>query len=206
MKLPLYYPVKPLGINQGFGNDPAYYAKFKDAFGNPLQGHDGVDFRAPHGTPVYAAHDGLAQYQEDAHGGCGFVITTTDTFDYGGTEAKFQSIYWHMIGKGAAQQSPAIATDGSLVPVKAGDLLGYADNTGAPYESSGDHLHFGLVPLNAEGGLAEAKNGFNGRIDPTPYFTDFLAQDIPKLLTLEEELIPMLKEEIQLLWQRLTLK
>jgi murein DD-endopeptidase MepM/ murein hydrolase activator NlpD len=203
MKLPLYYPVKPLGINQGFGQNPDYYAKFKDAFGNPLKGHDGIDFHAPHGTPVHAAHDGIAQYQVDAHGGDGFVIRGQQEFDYNGGQAFFSSMYWHLCAADDPQFAPVLPTDGTQVSVKAGDLIGYADNTGAPYESSGDHLHFGLFPIDAQGNLIEAKNGFNGRIDPTPYFNGFFAQDIPQVVSLFEQLVPKLQEIVHELWNRM---
>jgi murein DD-endopeptidase MepM/ murein hydrolase activator NlpD len=203
VKLPLYFPVKPNTRNQDFGANPSYYAKFKDNFGNPLQGHDGIDFHGPHGTPVYAAHDGLAQYQVDAHGGDGFLITTETPFDYKGGQAHLRSMYWHLCAAGDPQFPPKLATNGTLVPVKAGDLIGYADNTGAPYESSGDHLHFGLIPVDVGGDLIEAKNGFNGRIDPTPYFDGFYAQDIEQVLGFYELLVPKLQEIVHDLWSRL---
>lgn len=47
--------------------------------------------------------------------------------------------------------------------VKAGDLIGYADNTGK--YTTGSHLHFGLRPV-----LFKPDNGYNGWIDPEPYF------------------------------------
>lgn len=166
------------------------------------KGHDGIDFHAPHGTPVYAAHDGLAQYQVDEHGGDGFLITTEQIFDYSGSHAYFRSMYWHLCAANDLQYPPKLATDGSLVRVKAGDLIGYADNTGAPYESSGDHLHFGLMPLYAQGTLIEAKNGFNGRIDATPYFNGFFAQDIPQLTGLYQQVISKLQAIVRNLWTR----
>lgn len=178
MKLQLYYAVKPMAINQGFGVNESYYSKFKDQFGNPWKGHNGIDFKAPHATPLYAACDGMARYLSDTHGGDGIYIRTA-VCDYGSSQAYFWIVNWHMCSKDDTQFKPLIPTDGKEYPVKAGDLLGYTDNTGAPYESSGDHLHFALIPKDPATNVdLEAHNGFDGCIDPTPYFTGKYAQDI----------------------------
>lgn len=175
----LYKPVKPGVLNQGFGSSPTYYAKFHDDFGRPLKGHDGLDFFAPHGIPVYAAHDGMARWMIDSHGGQGIMLRSIIP-EADGTFGT--TMYWHLIGNSEAQYRPPIACDGKEYSVKAGQLIGYADNTGAPYESSGDHLHFGFFFVNSAGVIQNHDNGFNGRIDPTPYFTEFFAQDLPKIV------------------------
>lgn len=177
-ELKLYYPVRPFQIKQVFGANPTYYARFKDRFGNPEKGHMGVDLCAPHGTPVYAACDGLVHYERDDHGGEGMVIRT-GRYAYKGSAATFNVINWHLIGDTDPQFLSPIATNGHSYAVKTGDLIGYADNTGAPFESSGDHLHFGLVPFGDDGTALEATNGFNGNIDATTYFTGTYAQDVP---------------------------
>jgi len=164
----LLHPVKPLGVNQPFGANPAYYAKFLDQAGNPQKGHPGIDFTATHGQPVYAAHDGEAVYIKDSHGGEGIW-----NFANG-----YATIYWHMIGDTDAAYTLPIPFDSKRHPVKTGDLIGYADNTGAPYESSGDHLHFGLVLIDQYGTVMNEGNGFGGCIDPQPYLSDAFAQDI----------------------------
>jgi murein DD-endopeptidase MepM/ murein hydrolase activator NlpD len=174
--LALRYPVKQAIVVQPFANDPAYYARFKDDFGNPEKGHMGIDLRAWHGQPVYAACDGMASFQRDAHGGEGMYIRTDYRF-YKGLLARFNVINWHLIGDTDSHFPSPIPTDGKQYPVKCGDLIGYADNTGAPYESSGDHLHFGLQPLDQYNTIIEQRNGFNGCIDPTPFFDGTYAQD-----------------------------
>lgn len=159
----LKYPVSPIHINQPFGANAAYYAKFLDANGNPLKGHMGIDFQAVHGQPVYAAHDGYAFYVgPDEHGGDGIYIRFQDD------DGKwYTTIYWHLCSKDDPKYAPLVLAG---VNVKTGDLIGYADNTGAPFESSGDHLHFGLAPCDQNGAFLEPGNGYGGCIDPQPYF------------------------------------
>lgn len=170
MNLQLNYPLVSAEVVQSFGNDPAYYARFHDQFGNPEKGHQGIDFRAPHGTPVYAACDGHASYNKDDHGGEGIYIRT-ELFDFEGGQASFRVINWHLCGDTDPKYPSPIPLDGREYPVKAGDLIGYADNTGAPFESTGDHLHFGLVAVAPSGLTLKPDNGFNGCIDPAPFFT-----------------------------------
>lgn len=178
-KLQLAYPVKPLHFNQSFGApSPVYTAE-------GLKGHNGIDFMATHGQPVYAAHDGLASFQIDNSGGHGVVLVTNEKFDYADDpsgQAYFKTIYWHFCDglKEPQYQSP-IADKTGFVGVKQGDLLGYADSTG---QSTGDHLHFGLKPV-AQGENwgtwynVSQNNGYLGAIDPLPYFEGYFAQNIP---------------------------
>ena len=166
MKLQLYYPVNPLHINQPFGANPDYYQKFHDQFGNPYKGHDGVDFMAVHGQGVYAPMDGWATYSIDGHGGYGVTITSITPLDYAGGTCWFSCLLWHLVGDTDLKYPKPFQSQ----LVKTGDLIGYANNTGAPYESSGDHLHFGLKPVDKNMKLIFPANGYNGGIDPTPYF------------------------------------
>lgn len=169
----LYYPVKMFAINQLFGASPDYYAKFLDPFGNPEKGHNGLDLYATHGQPVYAAHDGQCIWIKDAHGGEGI-------YNYGNG---FVTINWHMIGDTDAYFPPPIPFDNAYHQVSAGDLIGYANNTGAPYESSGNHLHLGLAFLDAQKRFTNQDNGYGGCVNPLPYFNGKYAADIPKTLT-----------------------
>jgi murein DD-endopeptidase MepM/ murein hydrolase activator NlpD len=171
----LAHAVVPVSINQAFGANPAYYAKFLDANGNPEKGHMGVDFMAGHGQPVYAPHDGFAFYVTDAHGGDGVYLRFEDE-DVSGKW--WTVILWHLCAKGDPQYAPRVDTIGRQV--KKGDLLGFADNTGAPFESSGDHLHFGLVPCDQYGTFLYPGNGFGGCVNPLPYFDGSSAAPVPK--------------------------
>ncbi|GEM_PF-2035658 len=130
----------PLGrgawrISQRFGENPANYAEYG------LAGHEGLDFGVPVGTPVYAAHDGMA------------IPATGPTYGvqvwcYG---AGLTSVYAHLEG---------VVLGNSGQDVRAGDLIGYSGNTG---RSTGPHLHFGLKVAG------EFVEGFRGWVDPEPY-------------------------------------
>lgn len=171
----LSYAVSPMHINQVFGANPAYYARFKDMFGNPEKGHMGIDFQAPHGTPLYAPHDGTAKYVVDEHGGDGIHLTFNDG-------AWYTVILWHMCSKDDPKYPFQIPTD-KPTEVKKGQLLGYTDNSGAPFESSGDHLHFGLLPLKDDGiRILNPGNGFGGCIDAMPFFDGTYAQQTEPII------------------------
>ena len=180
--LELWYPVKPLYVNQPFGASPEYYARFKDTLGNPYKGHMGLDLQASHGEPVYAPCDGKAVYIQDSHGGDGFYIYTEG----------YCVILWHLCSKDDPLYKPLIPCDGSLTPVKVGQLIGYADNTGAPFESSGDHLHVGLFPTNSAKLPLDPANGFGGNVDPAPFFNRFFAVDEPQVMGVFEKLLSLL--------------
>ncbi len=182
-KLELFYPVSPYHLNQPFGSDPAYYSKFKDRFGKPLKGHSGCDLMAVHGQPIYASIDGLAFYDKDEHGGEGVRIVTTEPRKYPKGVAWFEVIQWHMIGDTDPKFPPPLPMGAVKTRVKVGDLIGYADNTGFPYESYGDHCHYGLFPVDETGNAVEPGNGFNGAIDPVPFFTQFYATDAATVKT-----------------------
>ena len=189
--LKLYFPLKPYIKTQGFGENliPLY----KEL---GLLGHPGIDCHATHGQPLYASHDGEVVNAgiPDGKEGYGVVLRTLESFDYGGEQVRFKSIYWHMI-----KEIPVHS--GQIV--KAGDLIGYADNTGA---STGDHLHWALKPQKQ--GEAdwqwfnlEQQNGFNGCIDLEPYFNNQYAQDIPimlKIIDLLSKVVALLKKQLGL--------
>ena len=191
MKFSLSYPVTPVYFIQKFGENPQMYADPK--YGGVV-GHNGIDFNTGHGQPVYASHDGLASYQVDGGGGHGVVIVTDTEFDYLSGKAYFKSIYWHLAdGLKEPKFASPIAHITGFIPVKAGQIIGYADNTGA---STGDHLHFGLKPVRHEGAGVysniESNNGYLGAIDPMPYFQNVqILQD--QLTATQIKLIDVLK-------------
>lgn len=183
-RISLYWPLKPATVAQTFGANPEYYARFLDQFGNPEKGHPGLDLQATTGTPVLAAHDGNAIYLKDSHGGEGI-------WNYG---KGFATIYWHLIGDTDPKYPLPIPFDNRSHAVKAGDLIGYSDNTGAPFESTGPHLHLGCVLVSDIGTIINPGNGYGGCIDPSPYMNGFYAVDIPKIDSLYGVLINTLQK------------
>lgn len=85
--------------------------------------HAGVDFGAPHGSPIYAVGDARVAYS-GWHGGHGNYVK----LDHGGGYA---TAYAHM--------SRIAVPDGARV--HAGQVLGYVGSTGL---STGPHLHYEL--------------------------------------------------------------
>jgi len=169
MKLELKYPLTKISINQLFGqNATDYYVKAN------MLGHSGIDYFAPHGTPIYASHDGWAQYQVDNAGGHGVIIVTDKEYaDEKGKLSFWKSIYWHMIDPllEPTYASP-IANKTGFTAIKTGEVIGYANNTGL---STGHHLHFGLKPVAGNFGMwfnLEQNNGYFGAVNPKPYMPD----------------------------------
>jgi murein DD-endopeptidase MepM/ murein hydrolase activator NlpD len=184
MKIELSFPLNNPIITQLFGANSWFYSDPK--FGGII-GHNGLDFYAEHGTPIYATHDGLAQYQIDSSAGHGVVIYN---------DAGFKTIYWHLCNSKKEPQYASIIESGN-VQVHNGDLIGYADNTGV---STGDHLHFGLKFCEKGEGTGtwynlNQKNGYNGAIDPMPYFD----QSTPIQIQLKKKQVGLLKQVIELL-------
>ena len=87
--------------------------------------HNGQDFPAPQGTPVYAAHDGYVSQVRDPdlwNGGYGGAVYIEGA---GGTETRY------------AHLSATAVTPGTFV--LAGEQIGWVGSTG---DSTGPHLHF----------------------------------------------------------------
>lgn len=164
----LYHPVRnPINQNNLFGADPAYYANLGQA------GHPGLDYEAPSGTPLYAPCDGDAFYTSDKYGGDGIWIRVPNN-----QKPEYNVILWHLFPKGNPQYPFSISTDGSVTSVKAGQLLGYTDNSGAPKESTGPHLHLGVIPCDSTGEALNKNNGYLGCVDPQQFLNGLYAEDV----------------------------
>jgi len=145
----LRLPLRDIVLTQGFGFN---YVDFYTKLG--MLGHNGCDFRAKNLCPCYASHDGIIFY-------CGTDSDGGIQVDIWNEENLFKTIYYHL--------KSYIVKQGQNV--KAGDLIGYCDNTGK--YTTGSHLHFSLKQTNADGSTLTSSwnNGYKGAIDPTPYFT-----------------------------------
>lgn len=105
----------------GYGEITTYYGGTQNINGYITSGHNGIDVRAPKGTPILAAHDGK-------------VNSTTGHWTYGNVVMLdngdgVTTVYAHMnsIAVGVGQQ------------VSQGDVIGYVGSTG---NSTGNHLHW----------------------------------------------------------------
>jgi murein DD-endopeptidase MepM/ murein hydrolase activator NlpD len=185
----LTYPVNEPIITQKFGANPQFYSDPK--YGG-LTAHNGIDFEIYHGQPVYASHDGLASFQVDGGGGHGVVIIGEQD------GIKFKTIYWHLVdGLKEPKLASPFQDKTGFTKVSNGDLIGYADNTGA---STGDHLHFGMkyVAQGEDWGTwynLNQKNGYNGAINPEPFFDE----STPVKIQIMEKQISLLKQVVEYL-------
>lgn len=152
MKIELLLPIKDVYVTQPWGVNwvrPGFYKNL----GLPLDKHNGIDFLTQDGCPVIAAHDGYVGYAgKDRYGGINIKLFRTR---YG---RSYFTVYYHL-------KKTKVKTGDN---VKAGELLGWADNTGM---STGHHLHFGLKEC-ADIMTVNCNNGYKGAIDPSPYFID----------------------------------
>jgi murein DD-endopeptidase MepM/ murein hydrolase activator NlpD len=120
------------GITRGFGN-----------------GHNGIDYQAGSGTPVYAADAGTVTFE-------GFGQNNSWMTDMAGICVLVRHADKYT---GYAHLSRTVINNGQQV--SKGQLIGYSGATGA---ATGPHLHFEVLPLNPD-----FNNGYAGRIDPAPF-------------------------------------
>lgn len=169
MSKPFFRPVKPLSVNQGFGENTICVSTdgkntviscdglkppkgYKSLYGSA--GHLGLDLYAKHSQPVYNALDGVV-YKIDTNQKSGLDVRVESEV----LGVKYRHIYEHLLG-----YQPKVGDN-----VKSGDILGWADNTGY---SSGNHLHF------------QIEQYIKGKwvpIDPQTVLSTIHAQDISTL-------------------------
>lgn len=150
MKLKL--PLKHIQVNQPFGVN---YLDFYKQWG--LKGHNGIDFKARNGCPVYAAHSGKVLFEgKDGDGGVSIVLWNkiASSID----NELYKTIYYHL--------KETIVKIGQDIIV--GDKIGLANNTGK--FTTSDHLHFMIKMTDGRGNTINLENGYKGAMDPSFYF------------------------------------
>ena len=144
MTIPLLRPVgSNWPVTQWFGENPDLYPN--------TQGHNGIDYGVPEGTPILAAADGqVLRADKDPE-------TVRKPRSGYGNQVRIQhvdgslTIYGHQMNDGFNCKT------GDMVQM--GDLIGFSGNTG---RSTGPHLHF---ELRSGPSILTA-------IDPAPFLTD----------------------------------
>ncbi len=125
-----YYDENGQSARRGFLKSPLKLARITSGFGNrvhPLLGyqkaHQGVDYGAPTGTPVWAVGDGAVK-QSGWNGGCGKSVTLRHRNGY-------ETVYCHL--------SSVAVSAGKSVTQK--QIIGYVGATGL---ATGPHLHYAV--------------------------------------------------------------
>lgn len=164
------FKAKPLSncfITQLFGqNQVSFYKQLG------LKGHNGIDFRAVSNTPCFAVFDGVVKYasidnQESLTKGR-YVYIESEEID----SVKYQALYFHL------NETQVKAGD----KVTAGQQIGLSGNTGQ--YTTAPHLHFGLYKY--VNGVRDVNNGYDGAVDPYPYFEESWFQNpVSKLIYAE---------------------
>lgn len=113
-------------------------------------GHNGIDYKYPTGTPVYAAAAGVITFEGwgENHSWITWMGGITILLKHGNIYTEYAHLLRTVVNNGQS--------------VAAGQLIGYSASTG---NSTGPHLHFDVLPL-----APNFKNGYSGRINPAPYF------------------------------------
>lgn len=186
----IYRALKANLLTQGFGiaNTSPALLPFYQSFG--LLGHNGFDWLAQDGEPVYfdcAGKGKVLNTEIDSKGGLGVNIITEDA---GGI---FKHRYWHL------KKFACVAGQ----EVETGDLIGYADSTGW---ATGAHLHRDMKPMlkNSLGNyyVAHPDNGHGGCVDMTPYFSNIFVKDLMdnyvKQISIYQKIIDLTKKLIDI--------
>ena len=140
--IPAIQPVRNENLKQmasGFGYRT-------DPFTKARKMHEGMDFTAKTGTPIYATGDGVVARADNTASGYGNHIVIRHGFGY-------ETLYAHL--------SKYKARAGQRV--KRGDVIGYIGSTG---RSEGPHLHY---EVHKDGKVVNPLNFYYGNISAVEY-------------------------------------
>ena len=125
-----YFDEEGQSARRGFLKSPLKYANITSRFGNrthPILGyqkqHEGIDYGAPTGTPVWAVGDGQVK-QAGWNGGCGKSVTLKHRNGY-------ETVYCHLSGVAVSAGKP----------VSQKQIIGFVGQTGL---ATGPHLHYAV--------------------------------------------------------------
>ncbi len=130
---PQYFTEEGISAMKAFLKNPVRAGRISSHFGNrkhPIlnfeKKHQGIDFAAPRGTPVYAIGDGYVEFAGRKGGYGNYVVIRHNQ--------RHSSAYAHLhkFGKGIRKG----------VRVKQKDIIGHVGATGM---ATGDHLHFEII-------------------------------------------------------------
>ncbi len=172
MKLPF---TGQFTVTQKFGENPDYYRQFG------INGHDGLDWACPEGTPIVAAESGR-------------VIQISPPRDFGNFVAIWHPAA-HLISWYCHLQSSSVAL-GSVVSKR--QRIGLSNNTG---NSRGTHLHFALSQTDNDGQIINKGNKFAGFINPLPFFQNDLVSNVTTRITSLRTFFERLKPIKTWLWE-----
>lgn len=140
--IPAIQPVK----NENLKRMVSGFGYRTDPFTKARKMHEGMDFTAKTGTPIYATGDGYVARADNAASGYGNHIVIRHGFGY-------ETLYGHLSRyKCRAGQR-----------VKRGDIIGYVGSTG---RSEGPHLHY---EVHNNGKVVNPLNFYYGNISAVEY-------------------------------------
>jgi len=140
--IPAIQPVRNENLKQmasGFGYRTDPFTKVRKM-------HEGMDFTAKTGTPVFATGDGVVKQADDRASGYGNHIVIRHGYGY-------ETLYAHL--------SKYNCRAGQRI--KRGDIIGYVGSTG---RSEGPHLHY---EVHKDGRVVNPLNFYYGNISAVEY-------------------------------------
>jgi murein DD-endopeptidase MepM/ murein hydrolase activator NlpD len=140
--IPAIQPVK----NENLKSMVSGFGYRTDPFTKARKMHEGMDFTAKTGTPIYATGDGVVARADNTASGFGNHIVIRHGFGY-------ETLYAHLSKyKCRAGQR-----------IKRGDIIGYVGSTG---RSEGPHLHY---EVHKNGRVVNPLNFYYGNISAVEY-------------------------------------
>ena len=140
--IPAIQPVR----NENLKHMASGFGYRTDPFTKARKFHEGMDFSAKIGTPIFATGDGVIERADNTASGYGNHVVIKHGFGY-------QTLYAHM--------SKYNCRKGQRV--KRGDIIGYVGSTG---RSEGPHLHY---EVHKNGEVVNHLNFYYGNISAAEY-------------------------------------